>query len=102
MVNICGNNQAAGGNLIADQSGIDPLTLSNEGHLLSDLAEAGEVHLRDIGVAGAGDLGLAIDDPLGPRTQNLGGPVAIRGGYCAQAISAAMQTHNHLKRRRRG
>ena len=65
------------GNFVTDELGRDALALRDVVHLFGYLAEAGEMHLRHVGVAGACRLSLAFHDPLGAGLENLKG--CVRG-----------------------
>ena len=65
VVDVRGDDEASGGDLIADEFGGDAFATSDVLHLLGDVANAGEVHLRHVGVAGAGGFGFAFHDPFG-------------------------------------
>ena len=67
MIDVGGNDHAAGSDFIAHQFGRELLAAGDEFHLFADDAAAGKMHLRQIGVAGLGGLGLALRDPFGAR-----------------------------------
>src|SRR5207253_10794986 len=67
MIDVGGNDHAAGSDFRTHQLGRELLATGDIGHLFADDAAAGEMHLRQIGVAGLGSLGLALPDPFGAR-----------------------------------
>src|SRR5438874_3913817 len=67
MIDVGGNDHAAGSDFIAHQLGRELLAAGDEFHLFGDDATAREVHLRQIGVAGLGGFGRALPDPFGAR-----------------------------------
>ena len=73
VVDVGGNDQASGGNLVAHQLGGDLFAFRNKRHLLGDLPQAGKVHLGHVGVAGAQRFLSALDDPLRARLEDLVG-----------------------------
>ena len=67
MVDVGRDDHVPDGNLVADQFGRHPLALGDEEHLFGEQAFAGKMHLRHVGVAGAGGLFAALGDPFGAR-----------------------------------
>src|SRR5438132_7378654 len=67
MIDVGGNDHAAGSDFIAHQFGRELLAAGDEFHLFADDAAAGEVHLRKIAVAGFAGTGLALREPFGAR-----------------------------------
>ena len=63
MIDIGGDDHPAGGDFVADQFGRNLLAIGHVEHLFGDQAFAGEMHLRHVGIAGAGCLFLTTDDP---------------------------------------
>ena len=58
------------GDFRADELGGDLLLVGDEGHLFSDEAFAGEVHLAHVGVAGASPFHLTLNNPLAAWGRN--------------------------------
>src|SRR5207237_10600394 len=67
MSDVGGNDHAAGSDFRTHQLGRELFAAGDISHLFGDDAAAGEVLLRQIGVAGLGGLGLALPDPFGAR-----------------------------------
>src|SRR4051812_9491919 len=67
MINVRRDDHASAGDFVANQLGRDLLFARDVLHLLGDGALAGEMHLREVAVAGLGGFGAALSDTLSAR-----------------------------------
>src|SRR6185437_1542232 len=77
------DDEASGSDFVADELRGEALAFGDVGHFFSEEAFAGEVHLRHVGVAGAGGFGTAIGAPAGAGFEDFKGRI----GRCHGATS---------------
>src|SRR3954451_22946094 len=108
MIDVGGDNHAAGGNFVAHNVRRELLFFRNVRHLLGDYAKTGVVHLREVLIVAFGGLFTSADDPFSPRLRHCDSIAAMRSISTSAVVSAHLfapfasnKNYTHLRRRKR-
>src|SRR3954469_12922945 len=88
MIDVGGDNHAAGGNFVAHNVRRELLFFRNVLHLLGDYAKTGVVHLREVLIVAFGGLFTSADDPFSPRLRHCDSIAAMRSISASAVVSA--------------